>query len=97
MMNCVAVKGKCIIIPFTLQKQILDQLHSNHMWIEKMWLLVMDSLYWINMYADVEHIVRQCTMCLEYEQTQSQEKALHYKIPYRPWQVIGADLFRING
>ena len=31
MTDGVAMKGKQIIIPFTLQKQILDQLHSSHM------------------------------------------------------------------
>ena len=40
MINSVAMKVKQIIIPFTLQKLILDYLHSNHMGIEKMQLLV---------------------------------------------------------
>ena len=35
--------------------QILDQLHSNHMGIGKMWLLIRDSVYWINMNTDIEH------------------------------------------
>ena len=32
----IEMKGKKIIIPFQLQKQTLQQLHSNHMGIEKM-------------------------------------------------------------
>ena len=34
-----AMKAKRIIILFLLHKQIPQQLHSNHMGIEKMWLL----------------------------------------------------------
>ena len=30
-----AMNDKCIIIPFLLQKQILEQLHNNHVGIEK--------------------------------------------------------------
>ena len=40
-----AMKGKRIIIPFPLQKQILQQLHSNHMGIEKIRLLIYESVY----------------------------------------------------
>ena len=33
--DCVMMKGRCIIIPKALQQQVLDQLHVNHMGIEK--------------------------------------------------------------
>ena len=35
MTDGIAMKGKKIIIPFLLQKQILQQLYDNHMGIEK--------------------------------------------------------------
>ena len=31
-----------------------------------------------------------------YQQMQPQEKALHYDVPCRPWDVVGADVFIIN-
>ena len=36
MIDGIVMKGKRIIIPFLLQRQILNQLHNNHMGIEKM-------------------------------------------------------------
>ena len=45
MIDGVAIKGKWIIVPFTLQKQIYGQLHSNHIGIEKTWLLVRKLVY----------------------------------------------------
>ena len=46
MIDGVAMKGKrIIIIPSQLQKQILSQLHSNHMGIENMRLLTYESIY----------------------------------------------------
>ena len=59
--------------------------------IEQMWLLTGNSVYWINMKADIECVVKQCTICLEYQQMQPQEKVLHYEIPSRSWEVIGTD------
>ena len=52
----IAMKGKRIIIPFQLQKQP----HSNYMGIEKMMLLAYESLYWLNMNADIEDTVKHC-------------------------------------
>ena len=34
-MDGVILKGKCIIIPSSLKEQVLSQLHTNHMGIEK--------------------------------------------------------------
>ena len=35
-------------------------------------------------------------MCLEFQQTQPKEKIIHYDIPPRPWEVLGADIFQFN-
>ena len=43
-----AVKGRIIIIPTLPQKKAVDQLHINDVGIEKIRLLVCESIYWIN-------------------------------------------------
>ena len=65
MTDSVAMNGTHIIISCLMQK-----LHSNHMDIDKTCLLMRESVYWINMKADIEQIVNQCSMCLEYQHTQ---------------------------
>ena len=57
------MKGKWILVPFLLQTKILDQLHSNHMGMKKMLTLTRESVYWINMNADIEYMVKQCAIC----------------------------------
>ena len=66
MINGIAMKSKRIIIPFLLQRQIQELLHSNHMGIEKMRLEVRESVYWVNMNADIENTIKQCATCLDY-------------------------------
>ena len=48
------------------------------------------------MNADIGQAVIQCVTCLDYQCTQLQEKALQYEIPYKPWEVVVADVFMVN-
>ena len=41
----IILKGKCIIIPSSLKEQVLSQLHTNHMGIEKTKLLAWECVY----------------------------------------------------
>ena len=86
------MKGRRMIITFLLQRQIQQQLHSNHMGIKKMRLLVQELVYWVNMNADIEDTIKQCTTYLEYQQTQPHEKTIPHKVPCRPWEMVGADI-----
>ena len=49
----IVMKGRCIIIPEVLKQQLLDQLHVNHMGIEKTNLLAHKSIYWVNINNDI--------------------------------------------
>ena len=56
----IVMKGRCIIIPKVLKQQALDQLHLNHMHIEKK-LLAFESIYWVNINNDIENYVKHCS------------------------------------
>ena len=45
MVDSIIMREKRVIIPFLLQKQILQQLHTNHMGIERMRLLAYALVY----------------------------------------------------
>ena len=92
----VAMKGRCIIIPAELKQQVLDQLHPNHMGIEKTKLITHESVYWVNINTDIEKHIKGCNTCLEFQQTQPKEKIIHHDISLRPWEVLGADIFHLN-
>ena len=55
-MDGIILKGRQIIILKELQKQVMDQLHTNHMGIEKTRLLAYESIYWIGINTDIETI-----------------------------------------
>ena len=51
----IILKGKCIIIPNSLKEQVLNQLHTNHLGIEKTKLLASESVYWPSINADIKN------------------------------------------
>ena len=92
----IILKGRHIVIPNSLKQQVLNQLHTNHMGIEKTKLLACESVYWSSINADIKNYIKHCATCLEFQQTQPKEKIIHHDIPLRPWEVIGADVFHFN-
>ena len=74
----IILKGRCIIIPNSLRQQVLNQLHTNHMGIEKTKLLACKCVYWYSINADIEKYIKQCATCLEFQQTQPKEKIIHH-------------------
>ena len=57
MKDGIEMKCKCVIISCFLQKQILQQLHSNDMGIKKIYMDARGAMYWINMNADFETLI----------------------------------------
>ena len=92
----IILKGKCIIIPNSLKEQVLNQLHTNHMGIQKTKLLAHECVYWPNINADIKKYIKQCVTCLQFQQTQPQERMIHHDTPLLPWEVVGADVFHYN-
>ena len=89
------MKGRNIIIPEILKMQAQDQLHINHMGIEKTKFLACESIYWANINDDIENLMKNCTTCLTFKHTQPKEK-IHHDIQVRPWDVIGSEMFIVN-
>ena len=90
------LKGRHIFIPTSPKQQVLDQLHANHMGIEKTKLLSCKSVCWSNINADIKKYIKSCATCLGFQQMQLKEEIIHHEIPLRPWEVLGADVFHFN-
>ena len=66
------------------------------MGIEKTKLLACKSVYWIGMSIDIEDHIKNCSTCLNFQQTQPKEKVIHHDIPGKLWEVTGVDMFTLN-
>ena len=77
----VVMKGRQIVIPTSLKQPVLDQLYTNHMGIEKTKYIMCESIYWADINTNIEKHIKNCTTCLEFQQTQPREKIVHHDIP----------------
>ena len=63
--NGIIMTGSRIIIPETQQKIILDQLHYSHQGVEKRPLQARNAVYWERINADIENMIKYCSICQE--------------------------------
>ena len=92
----VILKGRHIVIPNSLRQQVLAQLHTGHMGIEKTKLLARDSVFWSNINANIKACIKHCATCLKFQQMQPKEKITHHDIPLRLREIVNADVFHFK-
>ena len=68
------LKDRCVVIPETLQKQALEQLHINHMGTGKKQLLACKSIYWTGMTNDIENHKKIALHVFNFQQMHPNEK-----------------------
>ena len=54
----IAIKGKRITVPASIQDKTLKQLHINHIGIVKLQMLACESMYLVNMNASIEKTIK---------------------------------------
>ena len=81
----VIFKGKQVIIPDALRNYILHQLHEAHLRIEKTRLLMRESVYWPNIYKELEMTVKCWAVCKDSQPEHRQQHLLAHDVPSTPW------------
>ena len=97
MANGVLFKGRQVLIPETLRQDILKQLHTGHLGIEKTRRLARESVYWPNINKDIEQLVKTCSACQEHQPNQRKEPLVPHDVLQTPWKKLASDLFTLKG
>ena len=63
MENGLITKGARLLIPSTLRKKVLGQIHDGHLGIEKCMLKARDSVFWPGISNDILETVEKCGIC----------------------------------
>ncbi len=90
-------KSNRVIIPQAMRKYVLEKVHLSHQGIEKTTHLAKDVVYGPGLLKQIEHIVQTCPTCLKFQSKQQKEPMISHPKPDRPWQIIGSDIFELNG
>ena len=91
------LKGDRIIIPATLQKEVLGHIHQGHFDITKCRERAASSVWWPGISKDISDLIGKCRVCQEKQSSQTREPLLSSPLPQRPYHQMAADLCEHNG
>lgn len=86
-------KGERIIVPTSMRAEMLKRIHESHLGIESCRRRAREVLFWPGMSQRITEIVSSCDVCKTHQKRQTKEPLHPHKVPERPWQKIGVDLF----
>ena len=85
-----------LIVPSSLREEMLSQIPSSHLGIEKCKRRARDLLYWPGMNQQIADMVSKCNTCNMYRNSQAKEPLKSHELPERPWKKVAIALFEIN-
>ncbi|CAB3989622.1 Hypothetical predicted protein [Paramuricea clavata] len=90
-------EGESIVVPRTLRKSILAQIHEGHLGMERSKLQARELVFWPGMSKQIEDVVSNCTTCQQLRLSNPKEPMIPHEIPQNPWQIVASDSFEWNG
>ncbi|KAK3751553.1 hypothetical protein RRG08_043143 [Elysia crispata] len=85
------LKDDRIIIPATLQKEVLGRIHQGHFGITKCRERAASSVWWPGISKDISDLIGKCRVCQE-----TREPLSPSPLPQRPFQQMAAELRNIR-
>ena len=95
--NGIVLKGDKIVIPATMRREILQQLHHSHMGMEKTKQRARSIVYWPGINRNIEETISQCISCGRLQMQPRKHPLINTELPEYPWERIGADIFSFRG
>ena len=83
--------GSRIVIPTSLQPQVLQLLHSGHFGMQRMKQLARSAVYWPRIDNDIMTQTRNCGTCAEHQNAPSKQPNHPWMLPEKPWSRVHID------
>ena len=90
--NGLLLRGDRIVIPQSLQPEILGKLHCGHQGISKCRERARQSVWWPGINKDIEVMISKYLICCKHKK-QNTEPLKPTPFPEYPWQKVAIDLF----
>ena len=95
MENGLVMKGARLLIPSTLRRKVLEQIHDGLLGIEKCMLKARDSVFWSGISSDICEAVEKCGIC-QVSSRAAKPVGNVSDVPPHAWHTLGTDLFYWN-
>jgi len=93
----VILKGLRVVVPQTLRKEYLRQLHKGHPGMDVRKRRARETVYWPSLMLDIDSNVASCQPCNSAQPHQQKEPLLIHPVPDLPWSFVSADIFDWSG
>ena len=90
--NGLLLRGSRLVIPASLQRDVLNRIHEGHQGITKCRERARQSVWWLGLLRQLQELAENCKMCCKFR-SQRAEPLLPTTLPDLPWQKVGTDLF----
>jgi hypothetical protein len=94
--NDIIYKCHQILIPESMQADILSKIHVNHLGAESNIRMAREVLFWPGMRKAIQNMCNTCGICAQYGQTLTKEPMKSIPLPSLPWELISQDLFTLE-
>ena len=88
----IITRGDRIVIPFSMQAEVLEKIHEGHMGIAKCRQRAQQTVWWPQISQDIKDRVGRCQFCIEKLPSQKREPLISSELPDRPFQRIATDI-----
>ena len=89
--------GRRVVVPSSLQDQILLELHECHPGMCRMKALARGFVWWPGIDEDIENVVRMCALCTEFQNSPKKVPLLLWPWATSPWERIHVDFLEVKG
>ena len=89
--------GMRVIIPPSLRNRLLQELHEEHPGIVAMKSIARSYVWWPNLDAEIELIVKSCEVCQAVQKAPSSAPLYPWRWPTRVWQRVHIDFAEKDG
>ena len=94
--NNLLLCGNRIVIPESLQQEVLSQLHEGHQGIVNCQNRARISVWWPSISKQLEQFFLKCPTCCKNFQIVT-EPLITTELPSRPWEKVASDLYEFKG
>ncbi|KAL5489647.1 hypothetical protein EMCRGX_G018764, partial [Ephydatia muelleri] len=85
------LNGSRIVIPSSLQPQVLQLLHLGHFGIQRMKQLARTAVYWPGIDKDIMDQCQRCSTCGEHQNKVAKPANHPWMLPEKPWSRLHVD------
>ena len=93
----IILKGNRIVVPPSMRSHMMNLIHESHLGIVKCKQRAREVLYWPNMNAEIEEMIKNCPNCAEFHMELAKQPLQPTPHPALLFQEISCDIFELRG